>query len=95
MTVDQITPVIQGQLAKIPASVFTNTSIVRVLSHVPFQPYFNAADLAASPNPYTQIAQMQGRRETYWLGSTVTYAESVMVMEHALELINANFPSKI
>lgn len=95
LSIDQITAVIADQLTRMPATVLNQTSLVTVVSHVPFQPHFSVADLSVSPSPYTRLAQLQGYRDTYWLGSMLTFAESVMVMEHALRLINATFPPLI
>lgn len=95
LPLSNVTEIIKAQLAKIPASVLTNTSLIRVVPHVPFQPYFSVSDLGTSPTPYTQMTNLQGYRDTYWLGAALTYAESVMVMEHAWRIVNATLPYKM
>lgn len=88
ITNDRVNKLIGEQLGRLPASL-GNVSVIRMVPHDRFQPYFDPADLQSSPNPYTEIAGLQGYRDTIWLGQAITFAESVMVMEHAKRTLNA------
>lgn len=85
-----ITAIIEEQLASIPPSLLTNTTLVELNRHV-FQPYFTVDSLAQSPTPFTKIDQLQGQRHTYWLSALPAFAESVILWQRSQDIVNQYF----
>lgn len=82
--------VVNDRLSKMPASYLTSVSVTRFIRHV-FQPHFPVSALAASPNPYNTIASLQGRRNTYYIGALMSFAETAKVLETTYRLIDQRF----
>eukprot|EP00611_Tribonema_gayanum_P003538 TRINITY_DN12791_c0_g1_i1.p1 TRINITY_DN12791_c0_g1~~TRINITY_DN12791_c0_g1_i1.p1 ORF type:complete len:495 (+),score=142.26 TRINITY_DN12791_c0_g1_i1:3168-4652(+) len=81
---------IEAQLANLPPEGVADASLSEFNSHV-FQPHFTAEALAASPSPFTVLAQQQGYRNTYYVGALLSFAESAKVMEHAYRVVSEFF----
>lgn len=80
--------VMQTQLAAIPA-LMSGINVTVYKPHTSFCPHFPASVLAKSPNVYTDIARLQGHRNTYWIGATEWFANSGLCWNQAYQ-----FPSK-
>lgn len=79
------------QLAGMPAAALTGVTVEEFIYH-PYQPYFPVSALSQSPTPYTNIKNIQGYRNTYYVGALMTAdAESVKVCEQGYNLVNEFF----
>jgi hypothetical protein len=59
-----------------------------------YQPFVkNVTALATSPTLYTQIANIQGHRHTYYVGALTGYAGTYIVWENAYKLVQHYFPA--
>ena len=92
-----MTEIVANQLNTIvnemPFPAVSKANLMRIFKHT-YQPYYSSHDLSKSPTPYTLIENLQGKKNTYYLGALMTFAESSMVMEHAYQLVTKNFPPK-
>ncbi len=73
LSADQVGAVVDSAMATLKAvGVATNYTVLAEDPHPVFGPQFGIEQLRASPNGYSKLAAIQGRRSTYHLGSHMT-----------------------
>jgi len=95
LPINQITTLVTTQLRKFAAYglIDSNFTIATVEYHL-YIPHGRNASMAQSPNFYTKLKNLQGHRNTYYVGGLPSYQLSYVVWEHSYNLIQENFPPK-
>jgi hypothetical protein len=82
-----------GNIANANSPLFSSYSMITFLAHV-FQPHFPVGALAESPTPYTMLEQLQGHRNTYYIGAVKDFAQSTLLWEKSYRFVNDYFPHR-
>jgi len=82
-------------LASINTTLISSASLAPAsdpvfIRHV-FSPFFPASSLAKSPTPFSVIANLQGHRNTYYIGALLSIPDSSKVWEFAYQIVNHYF----
>ncbi len=91
ISLSSMTDVVKEQLSRLPSGLVTGVTLVDLVYHT-FQPYFTTDELAKTNGSYTALANLQGYRNTYYVGSLGRFAASFLVWEDSYQLIEAHFP---
>lgn len=83
--------IMQAQLDNMPSSLLTNITITLEVPHNIYLAHFPYSVLAASPNIYTRLENLQGHLSTYWLGTLRNYADSAVLWDQSYKVINEHF----
>jgi hypothetical protein len=92
VTRDQLQTIVESQLDRFPSYLITNYTIVEDLFLHEYYPRPNNASLLDPVGFYTKLEQMQGRRDTYWVGTLhAGLAAHHSIMEKTFRLVNEHF----
>jgi hypothetical protein len=89
----QITPIVTQDFEILKSLHLLDSYNITSTHRHTYQPFVtNVTALATSPTFYAQVANIQGRRHTYWVGAAISYAATYMVWEDTYKLVQAFFP---
>jgi len=92
-TIETIVATIQTnleQLREAPNPV--DVALVRVSPHTGYFPHFPVDELAYSP--YRPIYDLQGLRNTFYVGALFPYPDTTLITDHGKRLVDEHFPPK-
>jgi len=88
---DSMYAIMQGQLNNMPPDLLTNITITERAPHDKFLAHFTKESLLQSPNIYTRLKNLQGHRNTYWLGTLRNYADSAILWDQSYKFVQEYF----
>ncbi len=92
ISLDNMRAIVNAQLGRLPSGLVSSVTLVDLVYHT-FQPYFTTDELAKANGSYTALANLQGHRNTYYVGSLARFAASFLVWEDSLQLVTDHFPT--
>jgi hypothetical protein len=94
ITVEAMEQVVRDQLARFPPALLTSVRLVKLIRHV-FQPHFTTDALRdGHQSGYAGLAGLQGRRDTYYLGSLVRSPITYQLWDYSLRFVSEHFPAR-
>lgn len=90
MSADAIETFVQQQLDGMPAWIMSDVVVTDLLIHE-FQPHFSNAELERPGGAYQGLRNLQGHRNTYWVGALSHFAVSFQLWNAAYELVQQYF----
>lgn len=96
ITVEAMEQVVRDQLARFPPALLTSARLVKLIRHV-FQPHFTTDALSGGQSTgqgYGGLAGLQGRRDTYYLGSLVRFPITYQLWDYSLRFVSEHFPAR-
>jgi len=93
LTLNEAEKIIKKQLNGIPSSIVT-AKLTKLIFHEGFQAHFTKESLAELPNPYTNLRELQGHKNTYYTGSLTRFAGTYLVWDQSKKIVDQFFSSK-
>lgn len=90
LSAETVKEIASQQLAFIPADILTNVTDVKVYPH-DFAPYFTDEELANPDGGLTALAELQGYRDTFYVGALASFAATFNIWDHSYLLVDQHF----
>lgn len=91
ITYNQMLAIVQANITQMktmsPAPL--DLTLLQMIQHTDYFPHFPQSALATSP--WKRIYDLQGKRNTFWLGALPTFADTTLIVDYAYRIVNQNF----
>ena len=93
-SVTEMRAIVQEQLDRIPPNIFTNVDVDIFFQHGGYWGYFDNKSLRKNYSPWAKLNDLQGHRNTFWVGALNRMASSSHIWDDSYRIIAQYFPPK-